>query len=503
MSDPRTVAFVFPHQLFAKSPVLAERPSRVWLIEDPLFFGDARHPLRFHKQKLAYHRATMSAYRERLVKRGVRCEIDPYPASGESRLDPLCERAAADGATRLVVTDLHDFLLGKRLRRAAARHGLNLRELPSPGFVNDPLDNRDWREGRRRWHMADFYRWQRTRLGVLMDGDEPAGGRWSFDEDNRKRLPAEERARLPGLPSVRRTASVRAAIESVEKDFSEHPGRLDEWHYPTTHAAASRWLDAFLAERFEKFGPYEDAIVRGERWLHHGVLTPMLNTGLLEPRDVLERALEHARGHDVPIASVEGFVRQLIGWREFMRATYDELSVPMRTTNHWRHTRRLPRAFWTAETGIAPLDDVIGRVLDTGYCHHIERLMVLGGFMFLCEIDPDDVYAWFMEMFIDSYDWVMVPNVYAMSQHADGGAITTKPYFSGSNYIRKMSDWGTGDWTRTWDGLFWRWIDEHRKALGGNPRWAMMVRQVERMDPARLAGHREAAEAFLARLDGS
>ena len=196
-------------------------------------------------------------------------------------------------------------------------------------------------------------------------------------------------------------------------------------------------------------------------------------------------------------------MRQIIGWREFMRATYDDLSVPMRTTNHWNHTRKLPRAFWTAETGIAPIDDVIERVLDTGYCHHIERLMVLGGFMFLCEIDPDDIYAWFMEMFVDAYDWVMVPNVYAMSQHADGGAITTKPYFSGSNYVRKMSDWGTGDWATTWDGLFWRWVHRHAKALGGNPRWAMMVRNVERMDEAKLAAHLETAERYLERLDAS
>jgi len=156
------------------------------------------------------------------------------------------------------------------------------------------------------------------------------------------------------------------------------------------------------------FGPYEDAIAAGHNWLYHAVLTPMLNTGLLTPQQVIDKALDAAGNHNVPINSVEGFVRQIIGWREFMRATYHDLGVAMRTTNHWRHKRALPQCFYDGTTGIDPIDDVILRILDTGYCHHIERLMILGGFMFLCEIAPDDIYRWFMEMFIDSYDWVMV-----------------------------------------------------------------------------------------------
>ena len=260
-------------------------------------------------------------------------------------------------------------------------------------------------------------------------------------------------------------------------------------------------MDTFLEERFEKFGPYEDAIVEGQNWLHHSVLTPMLNTGLLTPLQVIERALAVAQDKKLPMNSVEGFVRQIIGWREFMRATYHDLGVPMRTTNHWQHTRKLPASFYDGTTGIDPIDDVIARILDTGYCHHIERLMLLGGFMFLCEIDPDEIYRWFMEMFIDSYDWVMVPNVYAMSQHADGGAITTKPYFSGSNYVLKMSHYKKGEWSETWDALFWRWIILNSKALKGNPRWAMMVRNAEKMDKQKRTAHLTRADDFLAGLD--
>ena len=183
-----------------------------------------------------------------------------------------------------------------------------------------------------------------------------------------------------------------------------------------------------------------------------------------------------------------------------MRATYEDLGVTMRTTNHWGHTRAIPASFYEGTTGILPVDDVIQRILKTGYCHHIERLMVLGGFMFLCEFDPDDIYRWFMEMFVDSYDWVMVPNVYAMSQNADGGLITTKPYFSGSSYIKKMSHYRAGEWATVWDALYWRWIWNHTDELAKNPRWAMMCSMARKMDPAKMNAHLETAERYLKTL---
>ncbi len=285
------------------------------------------------------------------------------------------------------------------------------------------------------------------------------------------------------------------------KHFPDNPGSCASPQYPIDHDGAAEWLDTFLHERFHLFGDYEDAILKGESWLWHSVLTPMLNCGLLTPRQVVNETLAFAEKHDVPVNSVEGFVRQIIGWREFIHATYTDLGVEMRNGNHWNHTRPLPDSFYDGTTGIGPIDDTIHRILETGYCHHIERLMVLGGFMFLCEIDPDDIYRWFMEMFVDAYDWVMVPNAYAMSQHADGGLITTKPYFSGSNYIRKMSDWtgkeeadGEGaNWAEIWDALYWTWIDKHADELAKNPRWAMMVSASKRMGEEKMAGMREMA----------
>jgi deoxyribodipyrimidine photolyase-related protein len=190
-----------------------------------------------------------------------------------------------------------------------------------------------------------------------------------------------------------------------------------------------------------------------------------------------------------------------MGWREFIRIVYEREGRRQRTRNFWGFKRKIPASFWTGTTGIGPVDETIRKVLETGYCHHIERLMVLGNFMLLCEFDPDDVYRWFMELFLDAYDWVMVPNVYGMSQYADGGLMTTKPYISGSNYIVKMSDHPKGDWQTTWDALFWRFLHVHRETFRSNPRWSMLIKTFDNMSSEKRDGHRSTAERFLNRLD--
>ncbi|MBW6481368.1 MAG: hypothetical protein K0B37_18230, partial [Bacteroidales bacterium] len=211
-------------------------------------------------------------------------------------------------------------------------------------------------------------------------------------------------------------------------------------------------------------------------------------------------AMDYAAGNDIPLNSLEGFVRQIVGWREFIRAMYILKGREERTRNYWGFDRKIPSSFYTAETGIEPLDIVIKKVLRTGYCHHIERLMVLGNFMMLCEFDPDEVYQWFMEMFIDAYDWVMVPNVYGMSQFADGGIFATKPYISGSNYLMKMSDFKKGEWQKVWDGLFWRFMDKHREFFNKNPRMGMLIRTFDKMPAEKREEHLNHAESFLENL---
>jgi deoxyribodipyrimidine photolyase-related protein len=491
---------VWPHQLFEHHPGLDQDPDRIVLFEDPLFFGDPRYPMRFHKQKLWLHRASMAHYRAALEEMGHDVTVHGYERDAGS-IRMLLGNLKGNGIDAVVAADPVDFIAGRRLHEAADSLEMGLDLLPSLGWINTREQNEDWSEGRKRWFMAEYYKAQRRRLDILMNGDEPVGGKWSFDEDNRKKVPKKLYDEIPALPGVEHDEIDEQARKSVEDDFPDAPGSIDTLIYPTRHEQARDWFQAFLKERFERFGDYEDAIVAGQSWLWHAVLTPMLNIGLLTPDYVVRETLDYAGSNDIPINALEGFIRQVIGWREFMRATYEALGVDMRTSNHWKHKRKIPASFYDGTTGIEPIDDTIQRILETGYCHHIERLMVLGGFMFLCEFDPDEVYRWFMEMFVDSYDWVMVPNVYAMSQHADGGLITTKPYFSGSNYIRKMSDWKDGDWADTWDGLYWRFIWTHRKALAKNPRWAMMCRTAERMDEKKMSAHLDHAGAFLKNLD--
>jgi deoxyribodipyrimidine photolyase-related protein len=369
-------------------------------------------------------------------------------------------------------------------------------------FLTSRADNDAFFEGRSRMHMAAYYKEQRRRLGVLVDGEgEPAGGRWSFDTENRKKLTRQALATVPPLPSAEHDADhLREAQAYVEATFPDHVGASGPLWVPSTHEGARAWLRAFVAQRLAQFGPFEDAIEPGQSVLYHGVLTPMLNTGLLTPPEVLDAALEHAGEHDVPLASLEGFVRQIIGWREYMRAAYERRGVSMRTANMWHFEHDVPDAWYDGSTGLAPVDDVIRRVLRTGYANHIERLMVLGGALFLSRVHPRAVYRWFMELFLDAYDWVMVPNVYGMSQHAEGPTITTKPYMSGSNYLRKMSHYPRGDWEAEWDGLYWTFLRDYRPQVERYHRMSMVTSHLDRMDAERLREHEAAADRYRQRV---
>ncbi|WP_309300262.1 hypothetical protein [Aequorivita sp. CIP111184] len=270
--------------------------------------------------------------------------------------------------------------------------------------------------------------------------------------------------------------------------------------YPTSFETTKAWLSQFFEHRFMEFGAYEDAIDTENSILHHSVLTPMLNVGLITPKEIIDVCLLYAEENEVPINSTEGFVRQIIGWREFIRGVYESRGSEERTTNFWKFKRKIPASFYDGTTGILPIDQTIKKVLQTGYCNHIERLMILGNFMMLCEFDPDEVYQWFMELFIDSYDWVMVTNVYGMSQFSDGGLMATKPYISGSNYLLKMSNYQKGGWQDVWDGLFWRFMHTHRDFFLGNPRLGMLVRMFDKMPDSKKERHIINAEAYLKTL---
>lgn len=495
-----SIVLVFPHQLFREHPLISDNESSIVLIEDSLLFGDSHTPAAFHRKKLMLHRASMRAYARRLREAGRSVTYIEYGEGGYlgDAMRMLHER----GVRSVLVLDPVDYLMERRLRRYADSLDIALHLYPTPNFLNTREQNREFFDGAGSYFMAEFYKEQRRRLGVLLeDNGEPVGGSWSFDRDNRRKLPKRLLGSLPQLPTdFPESPDVVEARAYVLAGFPDNPGSTDSFFYPIDHRSAETWLETFLRERFDAFGPYEDALEPNESLIYHSMLTPALNIGLLTPRQVIDRALDVAGERDVPLQSVEGFVRQVIGWREFMRAAYDDLGVAMRTSNEWGHDRPMPKAFYTGETGIDPIDDTIRRVLEHGWCHHIERLMILGGFMFLCRIDPTHVFRWFSELFVDAYDWVMVPNVYGMSQNADGGLITTKPYFSGSNYVRTMSHYPVGDWCDVWDGLYWTFIFDNMERLQRNHRWSMMVASARRMSSEKIESHRTHAARFLSRL---
>lgn len=484
-------ALIYPHQLFPEHPALSGADHCV-LVEEPLLLTQYR----FHRQKLILHRASMQHFADQLrrQKRQVR-----YVECGE--LDSTGDIAgvvAQLGATHVQFVDPCDDWLQQRLTAALAAARINFTVLDDPHFLTPGPLFEEFAAGRKRSFFTDFYIRQRKRLGLLLDKrGQPLGGKWSYDPENRKKLPGD--AVIPAVAWPKPNAHVREARDYVRAQFPQAVGDADTFHYPVNPAQARAALDDFLDHRFAQFGQYEDAIHADETFLFHSLLTPALNIGLISPQQVIAAALQ--RADRVPLNSLEGFVRQIIGWREYMRGVYRLYGRRQRTRNFWNHRHPMPAAFYDGTTGIEPVDLVIRRVLRHAYCHHIERLMILGNFMLLCEIDPAAIYQWFMELFIDAYDWVMVPNVYGMSQHADGGLITTKPYLSGSSYVLRMSNYHKGPWCPIWDALYWRFIDRHREFFAANPRMSVMVAQCDRMG-GRLDEHLRTAEQFLTRLHG-
>ncbi|MEG9249689.1 cryptochrome/photolyase family protein [Arthrobacter sp. Soc17.1.1.1] len=483
------VRLVLPHQLFEEH-LEASRDTRFVFLEDDLLFRS----LRFHQQKLVLHRAAMTLFAGRLKDAGY--GVDYVETSAEHASQERLAAVLADReATLVTYYDVVDDWLERRLTRTLADAGVEAHVLETPQFLT-ARDVLGTYFSSHNWGMQTFYEWQRKRLGVLVGADgSPTGGKWSFDTENRKKLPRT--LALPDLPAFERPVEVEEAIAWVATAFPDNPGNADSFNWPVTHRQASDALEAFLTERFELFGPYEDSIAVGQTYLFHSALSSSMNTGLLSPAEVVELALDFAERHDTPIASVEGFIRQVIGWREYIRASYVLRGREMRTGNTLELTADLDERWWTGETGLEPVDSVITRILDTAYAHHIERLMILGNAALLMRAKPDAVYAWFMEMFIDAYDWVMVPNVYAMSQYAAGSTITTKPYVSGSNYIRKMSDFGDGPWRFSWDALYWEFIRDYRDLFARNPRSNMVVALLDRMDPERQRDLRHEAARWI------
>lgn len=496
MSQPQNVLLLYPHQLY-EVDVLPKDVDQVFMIEDPLLFGcDPQYPLYIHKQKLILHRSTMRRYIEEVLwPAGYEVEYIEFHHMIES--GDIVNKLTH--AARVEYFDPTDDILQRRLEESLAQleHKPEIRQIDSPNFYLTRDEVKGFFEKKDRAYFTEFYQWQRERFNILINPKtyKPVGGKLSFDVDNRKRLPKNHV--LAGFGVYGSNKYVDEAREYIEKHFPDNPGQTENFPWPTNHAESVAWLEEFLETRLDNFGPYEDAIDGAAPWIYHSALTPMMNIGLLSPIEVVNHALARNERKEVPIASLEGFIRQVLGWREYMRGMYLDRHVSLRTTNTFNHQRLLTNDWYYGTTGLPPVDDVIKKVIERGYAHHIERLMVMGNSMFLSEFHPDEVYRWFMEMFVDAYDWVMVPNVYGMSQYADGGSMTTKPYVSSSNYILSMSHYERGDWSDAWDGLYWNFIEKNKERFAKNPRMRMMVAQLDRIQDSRRRIISYRAEDFM------
>ena len=493
----KQINLVFPHQLFEESP-LFDSEGPIYLVEEHLFFK--HYP--FHKQKIAFHRTSMKRYAAFLSKEK-NIEI-VYIEATESICDIrlLIPELKRRGVEHINYIEPADNWLNKRITAGCLKNDISTEIYESKLFLNSKLELTEFfKSDKKKYHQTNFYKEQRKKRNILIESDgKPTGGKWTFDTENRKKYPAKKQPPAIIFPDI--DPYYEEAKTYVEKHFNNHLGSLTEYPlYPSSFKSSKDWLNQFFEQRFSEFGVYEDAIIAENSILNHSVLTPMLNVGLITPNEVIDSCLKYATNNDIPINSTEGFVRQIIGWREFIRGMYECRGSEERTTNFWNFDKKIPSSFYDGTTGIPPIDKTIKKILQTGYCNHIERLMVIGNFMMLCEFDPDEVYRWFMELFIDSYDWVMVTNIYGMSQFADGGLMATKPYISGSNYLMKMSNYKKGEWQATWDGLFWRFMDTHRAFFLSNPRLGMLVRMYDKMPKEKQQSHLENAANYLESLN--
>lgn len=456
----KDIFLLYPHQLFENINRLKNK--KVLLIEEPLFFRQ----FKFHIQKLVLHRASMKYYHDYLISNNI--EVEYF--EDESYLNIY-------NNTQIHVYDVADDWLMKKI----LKHFKNRTIYHNPNFLNVNDDSK---------FLHSYYINRRKENNIFIENGKPYGGKWSFDHQNRKKLSKDHI-----IPNDRTYTNryIDEAIKYVKK-FNTY-GEVKNFYYPITHEEAKQSFEKFLKEKFTLFGDYQDAISSHGIYLYHSNISSSLNIGLIDLDHIIQEVINSC----APFNAKEGYIRQIIGWREFMFNLYKSSHISLRNSNYFEFTNKIPKKLINGSSGINVLDDAIKKLKISAYNHHIERLMIIGNLFMLLEIDPNEVYKFFMAHYIDAYDWVMIGNVYAMICYCDGGQITTKPYISSSNYIIKMTnDYKKSEaWTKIWDGLYWRFINKYKHKFDKNPRMTMQIKLVEKMDPLKLQEHIKNAENFI------
>ena len=499
MAQIQTALILYPNQLFA--PELLPEVDVIYVVEEPLFFGtDSQYPLPLHKQKLVLHRASMRRYVEEVLWPND-LNVEYIELKDVEFTADVLVRAQKAGAEQVLVFDPTDIRLEDRLKQAlddVVEAPFELRVLPTPSFMLKQTEVRDYLAEKPAHTFADFYQWQRERFNILIDKKyKPVGGKWSYEPADHQPLPVGSAA--PGFNGFGDSQYVTEAIKWVDKHFVGNPGELENFFWPTSHIEAEAWLQEFLKERLEDSAQYADAIDGNELFLYHSGISAPLNIGLLTPRQVVDAALAYHAKKPVSLPSLERFLRNVIGYREYVRGLYVTFGAT-EYANNLKQTRTLSSQWWDGTTGIPPLDDVIHKVNKSAYAHQAERRMIVGNVMMLCDIKPVEMYRWFAAMHIDAYDWSLVPNVYGMTQLGDGNGMYNKPCIVASSYILSMSHYKKDIWCDVWDGLYWGFIERYKDVLSKNPHTSMAVKGLHKLnaDHKRIIGYR--AADFLATI---
>ena len=459
-----------------------------------------------HPRKIAFLFAAMRKFAARLERDGWRVHYTRLddPENTGSIPGELMRLAEAAGADEVLATQPGEW----RLIEALDDMPLRVRQVSDDRFIC-PLSEFDaWAKGRKALRMEYFYREMRKKTGILMEGDAPVGGQWNFDKDNRK--PPKQWNDLPTPMRFAPDDTVQEVLDLVADRFGDHFGTARDFWFATEPGQAKRAFTHFLDTGLPRFGDYQDAMAAGQSFLFHAVISVYLNAGLLDPLELCKAAEARYVEGKAPLNAVEGFIRQILGWREFLRGIYFREGPGYTAQNALGHGRSLPDFYWTGETDMRCIAETVGQIRAEGYAHHIQRLMVTGNFALIAQIDPAEVHEWYLAVFVDAYEWVEAPNVIGMSQFADGGVVGSKPYVSSGNYIDKMSDYckgcaydvkqKTGKGACPYNLLYWHFLDRHRARFENNPRMAQMYRTWDRMDDRRRDTVLSEAEGFLNRM---
>jgi deoxyribodipyrimidine photolyase-related protein len=463
-----------------------------------------------HKKKIAFVLSAMRHFAIELEDLGwtvdfVKLDDENNTGSLVSEIERALDR---HGCRSVLVTEPGEWRLREAFEACAAAYDGNFSILDDDRFLCSRSDFAEWADGRKQLRMENFYREMRRSTGLLMDGDDPVDGRWNFDAENRK--PPEDGMDFPTPHQVAPDDTTESVIAMVEDSFADHFGTLAPFWFAVTRKDAEAAFDRFIETGLVDFGDYQDAMLSDEKFLFHAVVSLYLNVGLLDPRAVCRRVEAAFHDGDVPLNAAEGFIRQIIGWREYVRGIYWRQGPDYVEENFFGHTRPLPDFYWTGETDMACLRACVEQTRSDAYAHHIQRLMVTGNFAMLAGIDPRAVHEWYLAVYADAYEWVELPNTLGMSQFADGGLLASKPYAASGNYINRMSDYcgecrykiskKTGDDACPFNYLYWDFLARNREKLDGNTRLARPYATWDRFEPDRQQAFQRSAEQFLETL---